>query len=53
MMMMVGGKECCCVDDGLVYFLVRFGAKRKDTIVPKRGGVEKEKKNFLGEATLQ
>lgn len=24
-----------------MYFLVRFGAKRKDTIVPKRGGVEK------------
>lgn len=22
-----------------MYFLVRFGAKRKDTIVPKRGGV--------------
>lgn len=52
MMMMVGGKECCCVDDGLVYFLVRFGAKRKDTIVPKRGGCGEKQIFFLGEATL-
>lgn len=37
--------------DGLGYFLVRFGARRKDTIVPKRGGVGKN--FFLGEATLQ
>lgn len=36
-----------------MYFLFRFGAKRKDTIVPKRGGVEKKKIFFWGEATLQ
>lgn len=36
-----------------MYFLFRFGAKRKDTIVPKRGGVEKKNFFFWGEATLQ
>lgn len=50
MMMMVGGKECCCVDDGL-------GGKgtfclglelRERILLFRKGGVWKRKKKFLG-----
>lgn len=54
MMMMVGGKECCCVDDGL-------GGKgtfclglelRERILLFRKGGVWKRKKKFLGRSYI-